>query len=145
MVFRIGRHGVTYTALAGVIPRAEKKGILMIIDLLYALAVSLVSTVALELVFFFLVCRRNKKDILLVLLVNILTNPVVVLSFWLAGMYTNLHDVIIIIPLELFAVLCEGYYYKKYGRDFKRPFLFSAAANAFSFGTGLILQLLQII
>lgn len=117
----------------------------MIKELLYALALSLVLTVALELGFFFLTGKRDKKDVSLVVLVNVVTNPAVVLSYWLLIRYTNLPGAVMLIPLELFAVLCEGCYYKKYGRDFKRPYLFSFAANAFSFGTGLLLQLLQII
>ena len=87
-----------------------------------------------------LVGKRNKKDLLLVVLVNVMTNPVVVLSYWLAVLHTNWSSVIVVIPLELFAVVTEGFCYKKYGQDFRRPYLFSAFANTFSFGTGVLLQ-----
>lgn len=109
-------------------------------DLFIALATSLALTIVLEMAFFFLAGKRNKKDLLLVGLVNTITNPVVVLLFWLAAYYTDWNAVAVMIPLELFALCAEGYYYKKYGRDFKRPYLFSAAANAVSFGMGLLLQ-----
>ena len=46
-----------------------------------------------------------------------------------------------LIPLELFAVLTEGFYYKKYGRCFRRPYLFSLAANMVSFGIGELIQI----
>ena len=105
-----------------------------------ALVVSLVLTLALETGFFLLVGKRDKKDLLLVVMVNVITNPVVVLLYWLAVLYGNWNRAAAAIPLELFAVLAEGYYYKKYGQDFRRPYLFSAAANAFSYGVGALLQ-----
>ena len=108
--------------------------------ILASLAVSLVLTLALESGFFFIAGKRNLKDLLLVVMVNILTNPAVVLIYWLGVLYTGLHRAAITIPLELLAVLAEGRCYQKYGNDFKRPYLFSIAANAFSFGNGVIIQ-----
>ena len=110
-------------------------------SLIQSLILSLALTILFELSFFFIVGKRNKKDLLLVLLVNVITNPIVVLLFRLSVLYTDWNKVFVYIPLELFAVLAEGYYYKKYGLDFKRPYLFSLTANAFSFGAGLLLQL----
>ena len=123
-------------------PVTPWKGIVIIMncELLIALALSLALTLALEIAFFFLIGKRNKKDLLLVLLVNVLTNPVVVLLYWLAALYTDWDTSIIKIPLELFAILTEGLYYMKYGQSFKRPFFFSLAANAFSFSIGVLLQ-----
>jgi len=110
--------------------------------LIFALVFSLALTIIIEAVFLFLsaVGKRDKKDLLLVVLVNIITNPVVVLTYWLAVLYTGLNVILIIIPLEAFAVLTEGYYYKKYGRSFKRPYLFSLTANMLSYGAGLLIQ-----
>jgi len=111
--------------------------------MIHALALSLALTLALETGFFFLTGKRGKKDLLLVVLVNVLTNPVVVLIYWLAVLYTGLNGAIIKIPLELFAILTEGYCYKKYGRGFRRPYLFSAAANMFSYWAGVLIQTLM--
>jgi len=108
--------------------------------LLFSLGLSLALTIGFEAGFFLLIGKRNKKDLLLLLLVNILTNPIVVLLYWLAASFTDWNIYIVLIPLELFAVVTEGYYYKKYGQSFRRPFLFSLAANAFSFGIGWLLQ-----
>jgi len=105
-----------------------------------ALVLSLVLTLVFEAGFFLLVGKRDKKDLLLLVMINMVTNPIVVSLYWLALLYGNFGRVAILIPLELFAVLTEGVYYKKYGRDFSRPYLFSAAANAFSFGAGELLQ-----
>jgi hypothetical protein len=106
-----------------------------------ALAISLALTVILETGFFIAIGKRGKKDLLLVVMVNILTNPAVVLIYRLTIFYTNLNAVLVVIPLEVFAVLTEGYCYKKYGHDFKRPYLFSLSANMLSYGTGLLIQL----
>jgi len=109
--------------------------------ILYSLAISLILTLILEAGFFFLVGKRDKKDLLLLLLVNVLTNPVVVLSDWLVVLYTKWDIRIVLLLLETFAVLTEGWLYKKYGKNFKRPFLFALAANAFSFSVGALMQL----
>ena len=106
----------------------------------WALVVSLTLTLLFEIGFFLLVGKRNKKDLLLLVMVNVLTNPIVVSSYWLAIRYTNWSRVLITTPLELFAILTEGFCYKRYGQDFKRPYLFSIAANAFSYGAGVLLR-----
>jgi hypothetical protein len=104
-----------------------------------ALAVSLILTIVFETGFYLLIGKRNKKDLLLVVLVNVLTNPVVVTLYWLATLHTSWSYVVTVTPLELFAVLTEGFYYKRYGQDFSQPYLFSVAANMFSYGAGELL------
>ena len=83
--------------------------------LIFSLSFSLTLTIILELGFFLIVSaiKRscNKKDLLLVILVNVITNPVVVLLFWLAKWYTDWNIVIILILFETFAVLTEFYLY----------------------------------
>ena len=110
--------------------------------LLIALSVSLALTVTLESGFFLLTGKRNKKDLLLVALVNVMTNPAVLLLYWLAVSYSGFNWIITIAVLEVLAVLTEGYIYKKHGQDFKRPYGFSLFANMFSYGTGVLLQMI---
>jgi len=116
--------------------------------LIWSLAISLVLTIALETGFYIITNKlkqlanaHEKKDLLLVVLVNVLTNPAVVLLYWLAVSYTDWNTVIVLAPLELSAIFIEGFYYKKYGSGFRRPYMFSAAANTFSFGTGVLIQM----
>jgi len=108
--------------------------------LLTSFALSLALTLTLETGFFILTGKRDKKDMLLVLLVNILTNPAVVLLYWQTVLFTDWNAVLVTILLELFAIGTEGYYYKKYGRSFRRPYFFSFAANTLSFWTGWLIQ-----
>ena len=109
-------------------------------ELLRAIGFSLALTLVFEAGFFFISGMRGRRDLLLVLLVNVITNPIVVLLYWLAALYTGFNTTLVKIPLEVFAVLTEGFYYRRYGHGFKRPFLFSLAANAFSFFLGMLLQ-----
>ena len=118
--------------------------------LLTALGLSLGLTLILEVGFFFILfyiagnfffsAPWNKKDILLVILVNTLTNPVVVLIYRILYFNSNINTVMIILPLEVFAVLTEGFIYKKSACCIKRPFLFSLMANTFSYIMGLMIQ-----
>jgi len=108
--------------------------------LLSSLAISLVLTLAFEAGFFFLAGKRNKKDLLLLVLVNTITNPLVVLCHWLALVSAQLNAALLLVPLEIFAVVAEGALYRRFGEDFKRPYLFSLSANSFSFALGMLLQ-----
>lgn len=109
-------------------------------ELLGALANSLILTLVFETGFFLLTGKRNKKDLLLTGLVNAVTNPAVVLMYWMALLYTDLNRAAVAAALELSAVFIEGRYYKKYGQEFRRPYLFSAAANVVSFGIGALIR-----
>ena len=108
---------------------------------LSSLGISLALTIILEFLFALLYGIRNKKDLLLLVLVNILTNPPVVLGYYLLSYYTLWNEFLIQIPLEILAVLAEAYYYKTYGKDFRHPLLFSLFANAFSFCMGILLNI----
>lgn len=110
--------------------------------LLKSLALSLALTLILEAAFFLITGKRNKKDLLLLVLANVITNPAVVLIYCLSMWFTHLNLIALTAVLELAAVATEGFIYRRYGQDFKRPYLFSLAANGVSFGCGLLLQLL---
>lgn len=110
------------------------------IYLLTMLGISLGLTIVLELAFAFAAGKRDRKNLLLVCLVNVLTNPVVVLASYLGSHYTTWNPSLYKLPLEIMAVLVEAYYYKTYGRDFRYPLRFSLFANLFSFGMGAILN-----
>jgi hypothetical protein len=70
----------------------------------------------------------------------VLTNPVVVLAYWLAWAYLRAASPFILIALELAAVLVEGLCYRRLARGLARPFGFSLGANLFSFGCGWAAQ-----
>jgi len=109
-------------------------------ELAAALVISLAATAVLEEAFFFITGKRGVKDALLVLAANVLTNPPVVLIYWLAVVCAGWNRIVVTVPLEVAAVVVEGWIYRTRGNGFKRPFLFSAAANGFSYGIGFIIQ-----
>lgn len=105
------------------------------------LGISLGLTLVLELLFAIVAGKRG-KDLVLVCLVNIMTNPVVVLSYYLAVRYTAVHPVFVKAVLELLAVAVEAGIYKACGNGFRRPLLFSLGANMFSFWTGVLISII---
>lgn len=110
--------------------------------MLRSLALSLGLTLLLEIPVAFLLGVRRKEDLLLVGLVNILTNPIVVLICNLFLLSTaSPPPWFLILPLELFAVLTEGFVYQK-GLSYRRvhPFLLSLILNGISYFGGLLLS-----
>jgi hypothetical protein len=108
------------------------------------IAVSLILTTVLELCFALLYGVRNKKDILLLVLVNMLTNPFVVLTYYLMTYYTDVRPVAVTIILEIITVLTEGYYFKSYGKTYRQPVFFAIWANLFSYCIGRFINMVWI-
>lgn len=109
--------------------------------MLRSLALSLGLTLLIEIPAALILGLRRKEDILLVGLVNILTNPIVVLILNLFFLFTaSPPPWFLILPLEVFAVLTEGFIYQK-GLSYRRihPFLLSLILNGISYFGGLLL------
>jgi len=104
------------------------------------LLISLLLTEVLELCFAYILKIRNKSDLLLVLVVNVITNPPVVLLSYLFNTRTGVPQFLTVSVLETAAILTEGLYYRRYAEAIKRPFLFSLGVNAFSYLTGLLIN-----
>lgn len=79
----------------------------------------------------------RRRNLLLCGMVNVMTNPAVVLLHFLfpAPLLTAL--------LELGAVAVEGFCYSRFGEQVRKPWLFSLVVNAFSFGMGLLINQLM--
>ena len=103
--------------------------------LIRSLIVSLALTLMLELGFALILGVRGRRNLALVALVNVLTNPPVVL---LCSLFPTPQ---LTIAAEFSAVFIEGVIYRA-GTDFRRPMLFSLSANAFSYLIGLALNVL---
>ena len=108
----------------------------MFADLPRLLALSLGLTLLLEGAFALACGVRGRRNGLLVLLVNGLTNPPVALL----GILFPLWPVHLL--LEAAAVLAEGALYARLGQGIRRPFWFSLGANAFSYLAGAALNAL---
>ncbi len=110
-----------------------------LLELLPTFALSLALTLILELSVA-LLCRLRGRDLLLVILVNILTNPAVVYLDMVCGaLLPNGRD-LWQIPLELGAIAVEALCYSRFATAIRRPWMFALVANAFSYGCGLLIQ-----
>lgn len=102
-----------------------------------ALAVSLALTLALEGLFGWIWGVKGKKDWGLLVLVNLITNPIVVsVHHWVCGTGA------MVVVLELSAVAVEWLAYRRWGRTLRPALLFSLCANCFSYFSGVLINLL---
>lgn len=103
--------------------------------------ICLSSTIVIELIMSLLLGIRNKKDILNVILVNIMTNPLVV-SILMYITYNRLFNTTIsIIILEILVILTEGFTYKKILTfDKINPYVLSLILNISSYFIGELLN-----
>lgn len=103
--------------------------------------ICLSSTIMIELIMSLLLGIRNKKDILNVILVNIMTNPLVV-SILMYITYNRLFNTTIsIIILEILVILTEGFTYKKILTfDKINPYVLSLILNISSYFIGRVLN-----
>ena len=103
--------------------------------------ICLSSTIVIELIMSLLLGIRNKKDILNVILVNIMTNPLVV-SILMYITYNRLFNTTIsIIILEILVILTEGFIYKKVLTfDKINPYVLSLILNISSYFIGGLLN-----
>ncbi len=82
--------------------------------------------------------KRNCKDLLLVFLVNLATNPAAVfLNFLLP--FRIAHPILWVLFLESLIWLIEALIYRRCLTQKRNPFLFSFVLNAASYGIGLLL------
>lgn len=101
--------------------------------LLEMFGISLLLTLVIELMIALLWGIRSKKQILLVVLVNVLTNPAAVLLCWLG---------IPQLPVELAVVLAEALIYRDPAWKIPHPVLLAVVCNVISWGTGILIQLI---
>lgn len=104
----------------------------------------LLYTIVIELIIAFVLQVKDKKDIKTIVLVNILTNPIVVLVPTLVYIkYGYIYRNIVLYLLEIITVLTEGLiYYKLFKYKKLNPFIFSLLLNLSSYLIGEIINML---
>ena len=102
-----------------------------------AFAVSLGLTLLLELPVAYYWGLRSRHDLTVAVLVNVLTNPAVVL---LNGLLPATPWWAVQLPLEAATITVEGFCYRHCGENICRPYLLSLCANCISYGAGLVLN-----
>lgn len=112
----------------------------MLNDIFKYMLISLCLTIIIEVTISLILKVRNKKDILLIVLVNLMTNPLVVSISFITNILHGLKMYyIVIVILEILAILIEGLVYKKY-LNYKKinPFVLSLILNLISYLSGFI-------
>ena len=110
--------------------------------MIYSLIISLFLTIILELFSSLILGIRSKNDILVCILVNTFTNPLVVFIANLIIIYGNptLYNIVITL-LEISVVFVEFKLYKDCLKEYKKsPFVLSLINNVFSYSMGLIIN-----
>lgn len=106
-----------------------------------SMIICLVCTLIIELIVALVLSVRDKRDLLNIILVNILTNPLVVsISLYIHVCYGNYYYRISMVILEVLVFIVEGIIYKKVLKREINPFLLSLILNASSYGLGLIIN-----
>ena len=115
----------------------------MLSDLPLILLRSLAVTLALETAAAALLGCRGKRELAVVALVNLLTNPpLVIITFLVQYVAARPVYYAVLAVCEAAAVLTEAFIYKKSIKTRLRPLLFSLLLNALSFGAGLAVNAL---
>ena len=102
-----------------------------------SLVLALLMTEAIEIPVCLLWGMRG-RDLLFVLLANVLTNPLLNVLYAVACVYTPIPPAFSLAVLEVSAVVVEWIVYRS-ATGAKHPFLASLTANAASFGLGLLI------
>ena len=113
------------------------------IYLIKMFSVSLVLTLLIEGALAFLWGVRTKKEWQVVLLVNVATNPIAVLLYWLYRIYSAKTSFMVQFVIEAAVITVEALIYRSFAMEkeyhMKRPVLFAFWANVVSFGIGVLL------
>ncbi|MGM9593958.1 MAG: hypothetical protein ACI3U8_06355 [Candidatus Onthomonas sp.] len=107
--------------------------------LVQSLAVSLLLTLALE-ELFALIWGLRGRDLKLVLLLNLLTNPLAVSAHFALCRMWGWSEIPVVLIIESLVVLTEGVCCRSLGEKIGHPWVFALAVNLFSYGTGVLLQ-----
>lgn len=122
----------------------------MVIDLIRMFGISLALTMVTELAIAFLFGLRTRENVLLVLLVNVLTNPSAVLCNRLCRLYLPYYNrVPVQLVIEAAVIIVEAFVYCRFARDeqrrIKSPVLLALTANGCSWLLGVLIRAFKVL
>ena len=111
-------------------------------DLPYIMVKCLICTIIIEIIIALILKIKDKNDLINIVLVNILTNPIVVsLPVYILMRYGRKNYYITFYSLEIITVLVEGFIYKKVLKYKKiNPYIISLILNLGSYLIGEIIN-----
>ncbi len=106
-------------------------------------AVSLGATIVLETLVMILMGELSKKNLWLLFLINILTNPMAVYLYYVGNFLIDASEILIQLLIEIVVILVEAGIYTWFSKDenwkIKRPILLGILTNVFSWSIGLMM------
>ncbi|MBQ7972354.1 MAG: hypothetical protein IJ291_02705 [Lachnospiraceae bacterium] len=118
----------------------------MWISIFYMFAISLFLTILTEALVAFIWKVRSPKVFMLVVLVNVLTNPLLVLVNWTARIYFSCDYLVMLFLTEPVVFLAEALIYRSFSKidsyAIKHPVWYGITANAVSCGLGIVISYL---
>ena len=106
-------------------------------EIIIGFTVSFLLTLIFEFAFCFVWGVHGKTNILLIFLINSMTNPLAVgICYYFNSTYA------VMLPVEAAVAVVEAVYLTKYGKDIKHPALLAVLMNTFSFSAGLLIKYL---
>lgn len=115
---------------------------MLINDLPIIMVKCLICTIIIEYLVSIILKIKDKKDLLNIVLVNIMTNPLVTsIPVYFNIKYGLIQRHIVLIILEIFTIISEGFVYKKY-LNYKKinPYILSIILNASSYLLGEVIN-----
>jgi len=111
-------------------------------NLPYYMVRCLVCTILIETIIAFIIGIREKKDLLNVVLVQVVTNPIVVsVPILILMLYGYIPHKVVFYSLEVITVLVEGFiYYKVFNYKKINPFIVSIILNICSYLIGEVIN-----
>lgn len=119
----------------------------LVMQFVLALVVSLPLTLAVEPGLFLALSMTNRKtlhspslrhNLLLVVLVNLATNPTAMLLYWTLLICSPLSRFCISMGIEALVVGAEFFLFRRFGQGIQHPLLLSVVLNVFSYVIGLL-------
>ena len=110
--------------------------------ILHILIFNLTIVFVVELTLAVILGARNFKKFITVALINIITNPLVVITMLTVTIFYNRFETFVLVVLELAVFFTEGFLFSKY-KPFKKdsPYFISLILNLSSYLAGEILML----
>lgn len=107
-------------------------------DKLLIMGRCLLLTIVIEVIIGLILKIRNKKDIVMIILINVITNPIAVFIY--SRIINDELRTIILLIIEIIVVLVEGTFYRKV-LNYKKipPYLLSSILNLCSYLIGTII------
>ncbi len=116
---------------------------MMIFAIIQMFVISFGATLVLEALIMVLMGEHSKRNFLLLLLINILTNPMAVYLSYVGKILIDIPEILIQLPIEIGVILVEAWLYVWFSKDekwtIKRPIFLGISANVFSWSIGLMM------